>query len=393
MRILFTCVAAPGHFYPLVSLARALAAAGHDVACATDSDFAPQVEATGLRCIHVGLALEKARQILNMSRLPPLAMRTAAERQMFPELLPGQLLPGLVALRATWPPDLVVSENYEFAGRVAAESWGIAHASVKVGHIYPYADRHKLVPAMDALRATVGLPADPDAAMLFRYLYVLNEPSQLQSADEILPPTMVRLRRDIFDQSGPEGCPDWLDNLPGRPTVFATMGTFANRLPGLLEGLLAALRDEPINVILTVGRDRDPSEFGPQPSNVHVERYIPQSLAFDACDVVVSHAGSGSMLAALDRGLPLVNVPIAADQPWNAARCAEAGVGLTVGPDERTPEVIRAAVRTVLSDPTYRQNAQRLRASIAAMPGPATAVKLLERLALEKRPFGAEVDR
>jgi UDP:flavonoid glycosyltransferase YjiC (YdhE family) len=115
--------------------------------------------------------------------------------------------------------------------------------------------------------------------------------------------------------------------------------------------------------------------------------HVPKSLVLDACDLLVSHWGSGSMLAALDRGLPMVNVPVAADQPWNAARCAEAGVGLTVGPNERTPEAIRAAVRTVLADPTFRQNAQRIRAEIQAMPGPETAVRFLERLAVEKRPF------
>jgi UDP:flavonoid glycosyltransferase YjiC (YdhE family) len=386
MRVLFTFIAGAGHFYPLVSLAHALAGIGHDVAWATDVSFATQVEASGLRCFHAGMPVEDARELLKIPHLPPLAMREVAVRRLFPELLPSRLLPDLVALRATWAPDLVVSDNYEFAGRVAAESWGVAHASVKVGHIFPYGERHQLVPAMDALRARVGLPPDPDGAMLFRYLYLLNEPPQLQSAEEVLPPTTVRVRRVTFDQSGPEGRPDWLAALPERPTVYATMGTFANRFPGLLEALLAALREEPINLILTVGRDRDPAEFGPQPSNVHVERYIPQSLVLDACDLVVSHCGSGSMLAALDRGLPMVNIPIAADQPWNARRCAQARVGLTVDPEERTPEAIRTAARTVLSDPIYRQDAQRMRAAIRVLPGPETAVTLLERLAVENYP-------
>jgi UDP:flavonoid glycosyltransferase YjiC (YdhE family) len=85
--------------------------------------------------------------------------------------------------------------------------------------------------------------------------------------------------------------------------------------------------------------------------------------------------------------LPLVSVPLGADQPLNAAACAALGVGVTVGPEERTPEAIRAAVRKVLAHPTYRQNAERVRDELAALPGPEYAVALLARLARDKQPI------
>jgi MGT family glycosyltransferase len=251
---------------------------------------------------------------------------------------------------------------------------------VKVGNLYAFGDRHVLVAAMDALRATVGLPADPDATMLFRYCHFLTEPPGLQSAGEILPQTTVRLRHVVFDQSGREAPPDWLDDLTAHPTVYATAGTGFNRTPGLLESFFAALRDEPINLILTVGRDRDPASFGRQPSNVHIERYIPQSMVFGVCDLVVSHGGTGTMLAALHYGLPMVNVSIAADQPENAARCVELGLGVTVDSEHRTPAAIRAAVRSVLAEPNYRRRAQRLGAEMRAMPPLERGVQILERL-------------
>jgi len=83
----------------------------------------------------------------------------------------------------------------------------------------------------------------------------------------------------------------------------------------------------------------------------------------------------------------MVVVPIGADQPDNAACCAALRVGVVIEPHERTPEAIRAAVRAVLADPTYRQNAERLRDEMAALPGPEHAVALLERLAREKQPI------
>ena len=54
--------------------------------------------------------------------------------------------------------------------------------------------------------------------------------------------------------------------------------------------------------------------LGSLPGNVHVSRVIPQSLLLPRCSAVVSHGGSGTLLAALAHGLPQVCLPQAADQ-------------------------------------------------------------------------------
>ena len=55
MRVLFTTHPASGHFHPQVPLARAVAAAGHEVAFACSPAFQPTVEAAGFRCFPAGL--------------------------------------------------------------------------------------------------------------------------------------------------------------------------------------------------------------------------------------------------------------------------------------------------------------------------------------------------
>ena len=84
--------------------------------------------------------------------------------------------------------------------------------------------------------------------------------------------------------------------------------------------------------------------LGPVPANVHVETFLPQQVAM-ACDVVVCHGGAGTTMAALTRGLPMVVVPLFADQMHNAARVEAMGAGLTVDPREAAtePRVGRAA--------------------------------------------------
>lgn len=174
-----------------------------------------------------------------------------------------------------------------------------------------------------------------------------------------------------------------------RPTVYATLGTGFNGMVDIPSAMIEALRDEPVNLIVTVGRNGDPDWFRPQPSNVHVERYVPQSLLFPYCDLVVSHTDWSTTIGALTRGLPLVCVPISADQPENASRCAALGLGKVVSSAERTPEAIRAAAREVLTNPSYRLRAHQLRDENEAAPGLGYAVELLECLAAERRPIVA----
>jgi len=169
--------------------------------------------------------------------------------------------------------------------------------------------------------------------------------------------------------------------------VYATLGTAMNTRTEILSAFVEALRDEHVNLVVTVGRDGDPDGFGPQPANVRIERYIPQTLLFPRCDLVISHGGSNTMLAALAHGIPQVMVPFTADQPENAERCAAAGVARVVPLAEATAASIREAALAVLGDPAYRQAAERTRHEIEAMPGIDHALALLERLARDKAPI------
>jgi UDP:flavonoid glycosyltransferase YjiC (YdhE family) len=103
--------------------------------------------------------------------------------------------------------------------------------------------------------------------------------------------------------------------------------------------------------------------------------------------VVVSHGGSGTVLGALAHGVPQVVVPMGADQPFNADRCVALGLGRALDATSCTPMEVCDAVTTVLADPSYREQAHRLRDECRALPGADYAVALLERLAVDRRPI------
>ncbi|MDP9369960.1 MAG: glycosyltransferase [Chloroflexota bacterium] len=403
MRALFTTTAGSGHFHPLVPVARALVEAGHEVAVAAPGSFGPTVEASGLRAFPAGrddaqgVDPELAGLMGKLMELDHEERETFMISRIFGGYNTRRMVPDLIPLCREWKPDVVVRELAEFGGAIAAESLGIPHAAVQIGHFVDLpASRTELAAQLDQVRHSVGLPPDPDLEMLYRYLLLSLVPPSYQEPNAERPPTMHHLQTVVFDRSGSEMAPPWLTPDLPRPVIYATFGTEMPNIPplgvfpGLFQAVIEALRDEAGTLIVTVSRGKDPAELGPQPPHVHVERYLPQSLLLSYCDLVVTHGGHNTVLAALAQGLPLVVIPIAADQPENARRCADLGLGRVVEPGERTPDVIRAAAREVLGNPRYRQNAAALRAEMESLPGPERAVELLEGLASEKTPRLAE---
>lgn len=392
MRVLFTTNPQSGHWHPLVPFADALRAAGHEAAFATTPAACAAIAALGFRCFPVGADEPAAEERARRERMAELG--AAAPAWILPTFFAGawatERLPGVLAACAEWLPAVVVRENLDFTGCIAAECFDLPHAAIQVTAWRPEHRLHPLIgPPLNRLRAEAGLPPDPDLAMLSRSLLISPTPPSYQDSVAPLPPTARAVRHVAFDRSGDEPLPAWVGDLPARPLVYATMGTVFNRARGILAAILEGLRDEPIALVVTTGRDQDPADFGPQPPNVHLERYVPQSLLFPRCDLVVTHGGSGTVLTALGHGLPMVIVPVAADQPVNADRCRRLGVAEVIQPDDRSPDAFRAAVRSVLGDPAYRRHAERLRREMERLPGPDRVVGWLERLAAERRPFSA----
>jgi MGT family glycosyltransferase len=241
----------------------------------------------------------------------------------------------------------------------------------------------------DPLRLELGLASDPTMAQAHRYLLLAPMPQQWIAADERTPPTIHFVRPDppVRGDEAALGSPS--KQVPSRrPLVHATLGTTeANRTPGIYEAIIAGLREEPIDLLVAVGRTRDPAGFGPQPANVRIEGHVSHTELLPKCDVVVTHGGFGTIMGCLSAGVPMVILPVQGDQPRNARRCIDLGIGRTVGPDERTPAAIRAAVRAVLADPACKANAVRMQREIYSLPGLDHAVALLERLAIKGQPL------
>ena len=94
---------------------------------------------------------------------------------------------------------------------------------------------------------------------------------------------------------------------------------------------------------------------------------------------MVSHAGSGTFLAALAAGLPQVVLPLAADQFVNAAAGVAAGAAIRVDSGAFEAAAVWGALLRLLGDPSYAPAAARVQDEIRAMPAPDHVVAELER--------------
>jgi UDP:flavonoid glycosyltransferase YjiC (YdhE family) len=384
MRVLLTCSPAYGHFHPMGPLARALADAGHEVAFATAADFCERVERCGFRAFPAGLKMPERGEMLrrvigDMMKAPPVDRPKLGFPRVFAEASAPVMLPDLLGVFETYRPQLLVHDMSELAGPIAATAAGIPYVNHSVGGLLPDEIAELAASYVAPLWKQIG-HEPPPLAGLYRHLYLDICPPTLQFPAIAAVAARQALRPVPFDAEVGEHLPAWVDAMPAAPTVYVTLGTIFNEALPLFRTILEGLRDEPINIIITVGKAGDPSALGPQPANVHVERYLPQTQLFSRVHAVVSHGGSGTMLSALSAGLPLLSIPQGADQFRNAERCRTAGAGKALWPHEVSPAAVRRDVLALLGEPGVREAAVRLRKEIEAMPAPEEVVGVLERL-------------
>ncbi|WP_033339139.1 glycosyltransferase [Catenuloplanes japonicus] len=376
MRILFSFAGGTGHFLPLVPIAREAGQAGHTVAFHCAPQRADAVRRAGFDLLGDEPAAG-AGPGKEAEREPLAPLDLARERRVVIEHFVRKAVRERVTYlpdRATaWQPDLIVCDEADFGAMITAERLGLPYATVIVLAAGTFFQDGYLADAIDEVRAESGLPPSHGLAMLGRHLVLEPVPPGFRDPAFPLPGNGRGIR--------PAGSLPELSKADQRPLIYFTLGTEFNVESGdLFERVLAGLRELPVDLVMTVGGQIDPAVFGPQPANVRLERFVPQDEVLPRCDLVVSHGGSGSVLGALAHGLPMLVAPMGADQPDNAARVAELGLGRVLDAENVTPEQAAGEAATVLADARYRGAAREFRARWASLPGPADAVRFLEAL-------------
>jgi UDP:flavonoid glycosyltransferase YjiC (YdhE family) len=366
----------------MVPLARAFVDRGNEVLWAAPPAVCGRLERAGLRTRTCGLSREVAvrdyqRLLAELEDVPPAGVTDAMWPKMFGAVLAPAMIADVEPVAREWSPRLVVSEPAEFAGPIAAAVIGVPSVTHSYGALTPASRVAAAADQVARLWTERGLEARPDGGR-YRDLYIDIYPPSMQDPHPPYARAVQALRPGDFATDGDEEPPSWLTDTSAGPLVYITFGTvFTNGT--LLSRVTQAIRDLPVRVVVTVGPNGDPVSLGPQPANVHVARYIPQSQLLPYCSAVVSHAGSGTFLAALGAAVPQLCLPQGADQFLNAAACERSGAGLVIQPDDITSDQARHAVERLVSEPGFREAAHRVSGEIASMPAPPDVAAILER--------------
>jgi MGT family glycosyltransferase len=145
---------------------------------------------------------------------------------------------------------------------------------------------------------------------------------------------------------------------------------------GIVQQVLDALATLRVRVLLTLGLTLEPEDLR-IPANALVSNFVPHRAVLPFAQLVITHAGLGTVMAALVHGVPLVCIPLKNDQFENAARVVAAEAGRTLN-RKTTRHLLRRAILQVLNEPRFRAGARRMADAIAA--DDTSAVEELEAL-------------
>jgi UDP:flavonoid glycosyltransferase YjiC (YdhE family) len=400
MRVLITSRGSSGHLLPLVPFGRACADAGHEVLVAVQGQHRANVERIGLPFAEVGDPPPEEWMPL-MAESSQLALEAANERMVgvyFAGIDTRAALPALTEIVKRWKPDVIVRETWEFGSTIAGELAGVP--VVRVGLGLTSIEEWTIniaAPTLDEIRRDHGLPSDPAGGRLRSSHYFTLIPETIDPAMKRLAPIVHRFRDPSAESVQP--FPElWAANQD--PLVYLSFGSVAAGshlpyFPALYETAIEALAELPVRLLVTIGNDRVPEELriDPLPPNVRVEQWVSQDAISPTAATIVCHGGYGTTMHALGHGTPLVVLPLfSADQWANARAVARVGAGLALDsgretrralglPDPETVAQLRSAVAQVVHEPTFKRAAERVAASIRALPAIDTSPAALAELA------------
>jgi MGT family glycosyltransferase len=162
------------------------------------------------------------------------------------------------------------------------------------------------------------------------------------------------------------------------PLILISLSTTYQHQEELLRRILEALVTVPGRRLLSLARGIESNEVE-MPKDIVVRDWVPHTAVLPHTSVVITHAGLGTVSAALAYGVPLLCMPLGREQPNNAKRIEACEAGRMMA-EEATPNEIREALVQVLESERYRKGARRMAAIIARYNRGDRAVQELEGL-------------
>ena len=406
--ILVCAVPNPGHVGPMLAAARHLESVGHTITFNTSENFRNQVESAGVRFVAMtGKAnydYRRSHELQEGRNLSSEDQKLLLLRTWFAETIPDQhqgiqqilretttdivlidtmlfgSFPMLLGARQERPPvigcgvnplmlssrdcGLVLPPNNTRAGQRQ-----ILEENQKFEAKFRPVNDH-----MNSIIRTYGTPPLPhfflDSMYLLPDLFLQFTAEAFEFPRGDMPDTIRFVGPLLPGRSVEFEEPAWWTELDDSgPVVLVTQGTIANHdFNELIQPALSGLADEKVTVIVAAGRS-DPQTLT-VPANARVASFIPFDRLLPKVDVLVTNGGYGAVNHALSLGVPIVVAGETEDKDMIAARVGWTGAGINLKTRYASAEQIRNAVRAILTNQQYRDEAERLRSNFARYNAP-----------------------
>ncbi len=386
----------PGHAFPMLALGEALVARGHRVTYETWTRWREPVEAAGMRFVAAPEYPVFPTRERPLKPYEAVVLATAETREAMREAAPDVVVHDILTLAPAMAGELECvpvatliphvhpagapgAPPYAFGARlprtpVGRAGWRLLERPVQAGLRRGRAElndcRRRLgLPPVDRLHG--GLSPE---LCLVATLPALEYPRPWPAGTHVVGPLMWE--PPYHDVAPPAG---------EQPLVLVAPSTAQDPEHDLLRTAVLGLADEPVRVLAATNR-KPLRRAVPVPANTRLVDWVSYSRSMPGADLVITHAGHGTVMRALSSGTPVLAVPHSGDMAENAARVDWAGAGVRLPWRLLSPVTLRVAVRRALSEPRYARRAREIAAWCDRHDGPSRAAELVEQLA--RRPAG-----
>lgn len=292
------------------------------------------------------------------------------------------MMKGVMSVIEKYNPDIIINDCITFAGALAAYKKGIPYATTTTSPPEAMGDpkiapkvaewSHNLILEM---QNTVGIHEKEELINSKKLNMVFTS---AEFAGYKNKPTDLAFIGPVFGRPNPAPF-DWA-NLEAHknPKIYVSLGTVVEDIrQDFFKRIAHIFANKPITVIAS----SDPSLLEKWPDNFIVQKNIPQVELLQKVDAVISHGGFNTVNEALMNELPILIIPIAYDQFYNASLIEKSGCGIRLRYKRMKDSDIENAIDKLLHNPVYKKSAQYIKQTFINAGGNRKAVELLENFA------------
>ncbi|XP_012328837.2 UDP-glucuronosyltransferase 2B17-like [Aotus nancymaae] len=157
----------------------------------------------------------------------------------------------------------------------------------------------------------------------------------------------------------PKEMEDFVQSSGENGIVVFSLGSMVSNITEERANVIASALAQIPQKVLWRFAGKKPNTLG---SNTRLYKWLPQNdlLGHPKTKAFITHGGANGIYEAIYHGIPMVGIPLFAEQPDNIAHMKAKGAAVGVDFNTMSSTDLLNALKTVINDPFYKQNTMKL---------------------------------